>query len=347
MRLPYEFLTYGSTEVLSRGQVVTIPVKNKIQYGVIDALELNPSFDTDKVKIIHDVLPFALIDNHMKFLFMFAYNTFNTLGLALALFLQPYKILPQRDITNLKKQGLYLNQKTKYTKNNKALYNINYELCHNITFRIRYIIRSFIYPQTPSKKPVTLLFLFSEIKMLERVFNQIIIDNPEYKEYITIYTGTKDKNSKRTVTQLLGLHENNNQPIIIFGLRSALFLPYTELDYIYCIDEGSPYYIQEQNSVYYDARDTVYLLSTAYQTSLLFISTLPSIRLQKLYSEGYSDVAVTNTSSEDQKQLTIKITNPQAKFPKNSLFSEDLSAFLYDISHESEQSTYYDFESPI
>jgi primosomal protein N' len=325
IRLPYDYLTYGSNEELSRGQVVTIPVRNKVQYGIIEAQEETSSFDTTKVKAIKDSFQFRLHKNQMNLLYTFAFNTFNKLTVASNLFIQPFKILPQKDIK-------LLSLLDDYPDSNQKRVPVSYELQNNLTVRIRYIIRNIISPSVS-------LFLFPEHKLLQRVYQEIISDIPELKETIQIYTGKKDKVSKQTVKKLL-LEPHSN--IIVFGVRSSLFLPFQKLDSIYCLDEGNPYYIQEQNSVYYDARDTVYLLAQAYQTSLTFISSLPSIRLHRMYYEAFLEDTLIKGKDNTSKSLKIKITNIQAKFGKNSLFSDDLEEYLKNFIDEDTPIGYFD-----
>lgn len=335
IKLPYRTLTYCSDNLYLRGQVILIPIKNKQQYGVIDSVEVNASYEESKIKHIVRAEPFLINDMQMSFLAMFSYNSFNKIGLCASLLIQPFKLLTLKDKKEL------IENKTAYpSSTNKKISQKNevqYELDKDISFRISYIIRTIIEVK---KNPSITLFLFPEFKSLHQIYNEIIKLVPEAKQYIKQYSGNKDSKSKQTVKSLLS---TNEECIIVFGLRSGLFLPFPFLTGIYCVDEGSPYYIQEQQSVYYDVRDTAFLLMRAYESRLMFLSTLPSIRLQGLYQESRSAPIEYTHTNDSKKPLKINVTNLQSHFSKNHLFSQDLSLFLDDyLSDESSQ--YYSID---
>lgn len=99
------------------------------------------------------------------------------------------------------------------------------------------------------------------------------------------------------------------------------------------VDEGNTFYIQEQNGVYYDARDAAFFLSMIFKVSLNFISTLPSSRLYEMYLKKFSDTSLMWNSIDQQKPLKIKITERNNKIDDFDLFS---SAIEDQISGESD-----------
>jgi|GEM_PF-2517073 len=117
---------------------------------------------------------------------------------------------------------------------------------------------------------------------------------------------------------------------IILGSRSAIFLPFQDLEEIILVDEANSFYIQDQNSIYYDTRDAVFFLSKAYQCKLNFVSTLPSIRLYSFYSEEVLDKLTTSSTAKGQKSLKIKVNRSNKKFDDSSLFSNQLRDYLQE-----------------
>lgn len=349
IKLPYDYLTYGADRDLKRGQLVSIPIRNKMQFGIIDREEEKVSFDASKIKLINEDFPYQIQENQLKLLNIFAFNTFNKLNISSNLFIQPFKLLPQKDIKTLRElwNNKYDNlsdsnpedQNAVITDKGQQKPTIEYSLENNPLIRIRYIIRNSILTKNT-------LFLFPEQKLLTRYYNELVSEDPSLKKNIYIFNGQKNKSSKETLNFLLRNNlSKSSKPFIIFGLRSSLFLPFGTLHDIICLDEGNPFYIQEQNSVYYDTRDTVFLLSNAFTANLTFLSTVPSIRLQKMYSESVMQEIMTNYASESEKRLKIKITNPQAKFDKNSLFSDDLEEYLDQKLDDDVPMQYFDEES--
>jgi hypothetical protein len=70
---------------------------------------------------------------------------------------------------------------------------------------------------------------------------------------------------------------------LVCATRSGIFLPFLKLDNIYLLEENSTFYIQEQNGLYFDARDMLFLIHSKYCSKLTFISSLPSVRLYNFY----------------------------------------------------------------
>jgi primosomal protein N' len=156
----------------------------------------------------------------------------------------------------------------------------------------------------------------------------------ELKQLIEIfsYSGDVSASSKKTVRNLL--IDQKPDLKVIFATRSGLFLPFTDLQEIILVDEGNSFYIQEQNGVYYDARDAAFFLSMIFKVSLNFISTLPSSRLYEMYLKKFSDTSLMWKSIDTQKPLKIKITERNNKIDDFDLFS---SAVEGQISGESEE----------
>jgi hypothetical protein len=115
---------------------------------------------------------------------------------------------------------------------------------------------------------------------------------------------------------------------IILSTRSGLFLPFTALNDIILVDEGNSMYIQDQNSLYYDTREAIFLISKAFNANISFISTLPSIRLYNMYNKEALEQQLINNQAIAQKPRRIKITRYDKKSSKYDLFGYEIEQML-------------------
>jgi primosomal protein N' len=127
--------------------------------------------------------------------------------------------------------------------------------------------------------------------------------------------------------------QNNNNYIapklqIILSTRSGLFLPFTALTDIILVDEGNSMYIQDQNSLYYDTREAIFLISKAFNANISFISPLPSIRLYNMYNKQALDQEMINNQAIAQKPRKIKVTRYDKKSSKYDLFGYEVEQIL-------------------
>ena len=143
------------------------------------------------------------------------------------------------------------------------------------------------------------------------------------------YSGSVNKKSKDCIWSLINfLKQDANRVQVIFSTRSGIFIPFCNLGQIILIDEANSVYIQDQNSIYYDTRDAVFLLSSVFGSNLNFISKLPSIRLYNSYSNELLIQNLTKSTSNQKKQLKLKITRFDKKSAKFSLFGWEVEQLL-------------------
>ncbi len=278
-KIPQPYLTYKYTEELEVGRIIEVNVRNASVWAVVlkkvDVSSLK--FDESKVKEIENKLPVILGEQNIKFLYAFSQNTFNTLNTVLNSFLQPFKLLTKKQWSELSSKQVELAQNTPPASGSG--FNVLFDLNIYTTLRIIYIIRSHL--NTTKKR---ILLVFPETKHINRFLDELTNqqDFTEIKKKldIFIYTGSPDKESKKTVWSILN---QNSKTTIILSTRSGLFLPFNKLDEIILVDEANSFHIQDQNQIYFDTRDVIYLMAQSFQSKLTFLSTLPSIRLYNFY----------------------------------------------------------------
>jgi len=152
---------------------------------------------------------------------------------------------------------------------------------------------------------------------------------------------TQSKNWKSIKTQNLNENlENENPEIlenkyklrIIWGTRSALFLPFNNLVQVILIDEANSFHIQEQNSLYFDSREAVFLLHKSTNSHLDFVSKLPSVRFKNFYQkDNLQKKPISKTQKNESKfnqKIQLKITTSPQKYYNNNLFSHQIEQIL-------------------
>ena len=95
------------------------------------------------------------------------------------------------------------------------------------------------------------------------------------------------------------------------------------------IDEANSFHIQEQNGLYFDSREAVFLLHKSANCHLDFVSKLPSVRFQNFY-KAVSNKTISNfpKNYKEVKNPKIKITTSPQKYYNNNLFSYEIEQIL-------------------
>lgn len=339
-KIPSISLTYKSGMLIEKGTFVSILLRRNEVYGVVLAtIPEGNIVDSSKISEIKDVLPFLFTDQQLRLQNVISYNTFNSPNVVLDTFISPILSLTKKDFKQLQESKI---DKLNTLEKPKSKV-IEYHLDTEVVFRIIYIIRTSILAYLKSflkvidtniQNNINILILFPEKKFLEKIYKEIIESSFE-TEFVssnlsinfTTFTGDKTKSNRQSIYNILGL----NQPIksklqvnIILASRSGLFLPFDTLHDLLIIDESNAMYIQEQNSLYFDARELAFILSEIFGSNLYFISRVPSIRLHSFYPEAILDKYLTNNQDIGQKHLKIKITGQNKKIDRYKIISDSV-----------------------
>jgi hypothetical protein len=315
--LPISFLTYSSEENLAIGQLVEVPIRNSLEKGVIFK-QSRVGFDTGlkrldsdtvddlpndialinkyEIKPITNILPFQFQQTNLNFWKSFAFNNFSNLNRVLEAALESLDLLTKADwkiltekhndkssgeVYEPKPQSQTINQDLTKKPNEQFVPKLQYlsnkdigaEGNIDIVLRIMYLIRSVEYKNT--------VIIFPEIKLLKNWLHRI---NLKQFSDIDVYTFTsgKDKQSKLAIKSLLLENDENSKKKVYFTTRAGLFLPYSNISAIILADESNSMHIQEQGGLYFDSRETVYLLASGFKSDLYYQSNFPSVRFAEL-----------------------------------------------------------------
>jgi primosomal protein N' len=249
-----------------------------------------------EIKPIANIFPFQFQHENLNFWKSLAFNNFSNLNRVLEAALESLDLLTKADWKILtekynnkisakssgevnepkpQSQELSKNQNNQFVPKLQYLSNKDSEVEGDIdiVLRIMYLIRSVEYKNT--------LIIFPEIKLLKNWLHRI---NLKQFSDINVYTFTsgKDKQSKIAIKSLLLENDENSKKKVYFTTRAGLFLPYSKISAIILADESNSMHIQEQGGLYFDSRETVYLLASGFKSDLYYQSNFPSVRFAEL-----------------------------------------------------------------
>ena len=119
-------------------------------------------------------------------------------------------------------------------------------------------------------KGQNVIVLVPEISLIKQVFENI---NNYYPQIVGIWHGQLKQTEKNYTLKKI----KANKIQIIVGTRSCLFIPFMNLGLIVVDEEQEPSYKQKFNMPFYHARDVALMRSKFSNSSLLLVSSAPSI----------------------------------------------------------------------
>ena len=309
------------------------------------------------IKEVNRVLPIQISTQQLNWLKIFADNSFNSLNDIWDAIWRPFELLTKKQWQELeeisKEIPTNFESQTNILSKLQVEPKVEFLLDLEVTLRIIYIIRNITSMFNNDQKPELqdknrqVLIVFPEKKYLDKIYKEL---NKHFKEIETNYkkldiksvnkretqikyelqyfTADATKKSKETVWKML---QNSPTLQIICTTRSGLFLPFGKfgaLEQVILVDEGNSLYIQDKNSLYYDTREAIFLISKAFLSNIAFISPLPSVRLHSFYDKELLETQMTNNSQTIQKPRKIKITRFDRKSAKYDIFGWEIEQIL-------------------
>ena len=144
---------------------------------------------------------------------------------------------------------------------------------------------------------------------------------------VTYHSGQTTAKRREATNRVLGLATSSGEegtkvanPIVVIGLRSALFLPFRDLGLVIVDEEHSPLYKQSEPTPRYHGRDTALILAQIHNADIILGSPTPSF--ETLY----------NVMKGKYQELTI----PQVTPPSHS---ECISGALQIVDFNKESRT--------
>ena len=312
---------YKSDINLNIGQVVIVDFNNKKTIGVI--LEVLETSDYDgNIKAITNTLSYSIPKEYIKFIELFANYNLVLLGTALQLIV-PFSIeninkIPRKIKNIIPKETKDVTLNTEQQKAVDSIWNniskFNVTLLHGITGSGKTEVFLEIVKRLVNNG-AQILILVPEIA-LSNALAQSIANRCNMEVFIwhnSINITTKSYIWKKAL---------NNEPILVVGARSALFIPFTNLRFI-VLDEEHETTFKQVNNPIYQARDMAVYLAYCLNIPIVLSSATPSIESYKNAIEGkYNYIKLTSRFYKNAKLPSIIINNLNGTSSKE-IFSQD------------------------
>lgn len=305
-----ENLTYSSVGSLQIGQIVEVPLRNKLSKAVVLKQIEKPSFATKDARPTDIFLPnesLALLD------WMRAYYP-SSLGVTTNLFLPPsLKISPsEHTVSPLPKPRFKATKQQNDIVQKIALDKAQTYLLHGETGSGKTKVYLDVVRKVIKEKSA--LILVPEIGLSPQLFGEF---QAEFGDQVVMYhSAMTPKQRRETWTRV-----NSKKPVIVIGPRSSLFLPYAKLGLI-VVDEFHEGAYKQESSPYYLAQRVASKLSRLHSCPLILGSATPSI------NEYYW-----------AKQKQIPVFNLD-KLSRGNGKNFDTKLITVDLSSENERSSY-------
>jgi primosomal protein N' (replication factor Y) (superfamily II helicase) len=292
---------------LSAGRIVKVPFRNKILYGVVweGCKENAVNNCIAKYKTVIEVLPleFSLQSSAIDFIkYVANYNVADT-GSVLKMFLS---LLPSQFEKILEKQkeakveallASYDDQEN--TKDTIQLNEVQSQVANKIVNLADTFGVSLIYGVTGSGKTETYLWL---AKQVLRKGGQVLILIPEIvlttqliqrfakyisSEHILQWHSSLTPAKRREAWRKVCYEGKENESLLVVGARSALFLPFSNLQLI-IVDEEHDVSFKQDEGVTYNARDMAVVRGKIENKHVILSSATPSIEtMHNVQKEKY------------------------------------------------------------
>ncbi|PIT88770.1 MAG: primosomal protein N' [Candidatus Magasanikbacteria bacterium CG10_big_fil_rev_8_21_14_0_10_36_32] len=237
------------------GQLVKMPFRNSVEFGVITSINQTSSTTITKLKKIQEIV--------------FAEQILTEAQLG---FLEELSVFYRTPLNFLLKSNLLPLQKRKITK-------ISIEKIKNKIKQKFDRPKIFIYSTINEKKDYLknniekigqTLILVPEIKQLRELIGDLPAEIQ--KKCFVVTSEMSDKEMFE-----LWLNIRNNPKAIVLGTRRALFLPWTNLTSIFLDDEGNPDYKSWDMAPRFHTRDAVIMLAKWQTAQVHFLTHTPSV----------------------------------------------------------------------
>ncbi len=183
------------------------------------------------------------------------------------------------------------------------------------------------------ESPNFISFLNKEIKSQTIKNYQILILTPNILKSYEIKKKLKFKSclfdSSRTEKETKDIWENvnNHQNIIIIGVKSALFLPFSSLSCIYVLDENDISYKESDKVIRFNTRDSAVMLSKIHSCNINLLCNFPSIEstnniLDKKYQLVNKSKAI--KLKQDNRIRVINILENRIKEKYDGVLSDEI-----------------------
>jgi len=207
------------------------------------------------------------------------------------------------------------------------------------------------------ESPNFISFLNKEIKSQNRNNCQILILTPNILKSYEIKNKLNYKchlyDSSRSDKEIREIWDsvNNHQNIIVVGVKSALFLPFSNLSCIYVLDENDISYKESDKVIRFNTRDSAVMLSKIHNCNINLLCNFPSIdSTNNIIDKKYKLVnnSKPNKLKLDNRIRVINILESRIKEKYDGILSDEIKKeILNRVKKNSKTLIYSPFTSTI
>lgn len=302
--------TYSHESEISYGQIVTIPIKSKNDFGIVISKISDPStsLNIKAIIFVHNYILSKAIINLITWGAMYSIAPIGSFA----------KMFINKDVLLNKNSKIKIDFDNNL--NTKCLVKLNTEQ-KNALLKINLNNFNVYVLEGVTGSGKTIVYLNSALKIInsgkqalilipEIALNeQIILEIEKFFGFKpVIYNSSITSQRKREIWKLV----YNNELKLIIGTRSALFLPFKNLGLIVVDEEHDNSYKQEQGLIY-NAKNIAIMYSKFQNCPIILSSATPSLESIKNCREGIYEKIILQSRFNGISMPNISIISNESK----------------------------------
>lgn len=281
------------------GQLVIVDFNYKKCIGLVLGKSTNCTF-TGVIKPILQVLNFTISNGYIDFIQFVSHYNLIPLGSALKLLIpfKKFKYIQSKPVEDLITQSVTLNDEQQIVVDNisKNLGKFYPVLLHGVTGSGK----TEVFLSVINKLKAQILILVPEIALSNALAQKI---SQRCQSTVFIWHNAISNNKKLTIWQMA----IKGDQLIVVGARSALFIPFSNLQLIVIDEEHDITFKQTEHQIYH-ARNMAVYLAKCLHIPIILSSATPSLETYKNAMEGkYQYIKLNNKFFNFSQLQDIKI----------------------------------------
>jgi len=333
------------------GARVIVPLVNKKYHGIISKIKNIVDYDSKKIKSIIDIDSSLVVsEKELRFWAMLSSYYMCSIGQVFKAVMPAYltksieskrkNIKKDAKSDTLKKSLLSLNelteaQKIAYNDIKSSFQAKKVVLLNGVTGSGKTEIYMKLMKECLDEGK-DVLYLLPEIAISKQLSKRI---EKHFGKNVNVYHSRQSIARKRDIWNLISQNARK-QPTIVLGLRSALFLPYTNLGLIIVDEEHDSSYKQTDSAPRYNGRDAAIMLGSVHDARVLLGSGTPSFEsLYNVHVKKFSQVLLSEKYNQkfDARVEVIDMKKEYHKKAVKGSFSLTLIDHIKETLERGEQ----------
>ena len=232
------------------------------------------------------------------------------------------------------KRELNKYQAIAYSEIKKEFEQKNVCLLHGVTSSGKTEIYSKLIKQVLGKNK-QVLFLVPEIALTTQLIERLKVF---FGSYLVVYHSRFSANERVEAWQRI--LNSSDKPLLVIGVRSSVFLPFSNLGLVIVDEEHEQTYKQYEPAPRYHARDTAIVLAHSFKAKVLLGSATPSIETYNNAKKGKYGLVELKKRHQNVQLPDIELIDLQKKYKKREMkghFSDRLIERIQESLDAGEQ----------